>query len=408
MRSVSFGLAIGFLAITFSACGGDEVKPQPVTPVAPVEAPPPPVVEAPKEEPKPAPTMAELQKKTSEGIGLAMNAHDAKKIASFYTENAVIKFAGMPDLVGREAIAAMWQRNFDFASGSKGAASRVFVKGDVVVVEFAWTGTHTGEMMGIKATEKPVGATGVDVMWFSPDGLVKEQHTYTDMGTIMSQIGASKQKGRPVPTLNAGAPAVVVSTNAPDEAKNLESVNKMWAAFEKKSEADFLASVTDDGTWDDMTMPETMKGKAAGKKFFGDVTKAFPDMKVTTTNSWTFGDFVITEATSSGTQKGAFMGIQPTKKSVSLHMIDIVQFKDGKIVKGTTYGNGGEMMMQLGLLPMPGAAKPATPAAAPAKPATPAAAPAKPATPAAAPAKPATPAAAPAKPATPAAPPSKK
>ena len=36
MRSVSFGLAIGFLAITFSACGGDEVKPQPVTPVAPV------------------------------------------------------------------------------------------------------------------------------------------------------------------------------------------------------------------------------------------------------------------------------------------------------------------------------------------------------------------------------------
>ena len=144
MRSVSFGLAIGFLAVTFCACGGDEVKPQPMTPVAPpVEAPPPPVMDAPKEEPKPAPTMADLQKKTSEGIGLAMNAHDAKKMASFYTENAVIKFAGMPELVGREAIAAMWQRNFDFASGSKGAVNRVFVKGDVVV--------EAGELIGKSA-----------------------------------------------------------------------------------------------------------------------------------------------------------------------------------------------------------------------------------------------------------------
>ena len=44
--------------------------------------------------------MAELQQKTSEGIGQAMNAHDAKKLASFYTENAVVKIAGMPDLDG--------------------------------------------------------------------------------------------------------------------------------------------------------------------------------------------------------------------------------------------------------------------------------------------------------------------
>jgi len=394
MRSVSFGLAIGFLAITFSACGGDEVKPQPVTPVAPVVEPPPPVVEAPKEEPKPAPTMAELQKKTSEGIGQAMNAHDAKKMASFYTENAVLRMAGMPDLTGREAIAAMWQRNFDMSSNSKGMASRVFVKGDVVIAEFAWTGTHSGEMGGMKATEKPIGAQGVDVMWFSPDGLVKEQHTYMDMGTIMSQVGASKHKARPVPTLPTGAPAVVVSMGTPEETKNVESATKMWGAFEKKSEADFLAGSTDDIAWDDMTQPETMKGKAAGKKFFGEMIKAFPDLKATNANVWGVGDFVIAEGSMTGTHKGALMGIQPTKKQINMHGLDVIQFnKDGKVVRGTSYGNGAEMMMQLGLIPQPGAAKaaPATPAAKPAKPA------ATPAKPAAAPAKPATPAAAPAK-----------
>jgi hypothetical protein len=105
MRSVSFGLAIGFLAVTLGACGGDEVKPQPVAPANPVvTTTPPPAVDAPKDEPKPAPTMAELQKKTSEGIGIALNAHDEKKVASINSENADEKKSGMPDVTGREAI----------------------------------------------------------------------------------------------------------------------------------------------------------------------------------------------------------------------------------------------------------------------------------------------------------------
>ena len=375
MRSISFGVAVGFLLV---ACGGDEVKPQPVTPAAPVETAPPPVAPAPAEEPKPQPTMAELQKKTSEGIGMALNAHDAKKLASFYTENAIIKMPGMPDTVGRDAIAADWQKRFDSMPNGKSMASRVFVKGDVVVVEWSWAGTHTGEMMGIKATEKPVGAMGADVMWFTPDGMVKEGHTYLDIGTIMSQIGASKAKARPVPALPTGAPTVVVSTNSADEAKNVDAATKMFGAFEKKSVDDFMGGASEDITWDDMTQPETMKGKAAGKKYFTAMTTAFPDVKATTQNAWGAGDFVIAEGTLSGTHKAAFFGIQPTKKQINLHGLDVIQFKDGKIVSGRSYGNGAEMMMQLGLMKDPGAAKAPAAAktdakAAPAKPATPAA-----------------------------------
>jgi steroid delta-isomerase-like uncharacterized protein len=369
MRSVSFGVggmcgvAVVVMAVTLGACGGEEAKP-PVMPTPAVEpAPTPPVVEAPKEEPKPAPTMAELQKATSTGIGMAMNAHDAKKMASFYTENAVLKMPGMPDLTGRDAIAGMWQHNFDMSSNSKGAPMRVFVKGDVVVVEFAWAGTHTGDMGGMKATEKPIGATGVDIMWFSPDGLVKEQHTYMDQGTIMSQLGAIKQKGRPVPTVPTAMPTAVVATGSADEQKNVDAATKMFAAFEKKSSDDFMGGASDDITWDDMTQPESMKGKAAGKKYFNAMTTAFPDVKATTQNAWGVGDVVIAEGTITGTQKGAFFGIPATKKPVSLHGVDIMQFKDGKIVSGRSYGNGAEMMTQLGLMPQPGAAKDAKPAA---------------------------------------------
>lgn len=390
MRRNSFGLAvtIGLIPFALAACGGDEVKPQPVVPQPEVTTTPPPVEPAPPPVEAPKPTLAELQKKTTEGIGQALNAHDAKKVASFYTESAVVRLAGMPDLTGREAIAAMWQKNFDASSSSKSMASRVLMKDDIVVVEWVWAGTQTGEMMGVKATEKPIGAIGADVMWFSPDGLVKEQHTYFDMSTIMSQIGASKQKGRAVPAMPAGVPQVVVSTNGAEEKKNVDTVKTMWGAFEKKNDADFLNGAADDIAWDDVTMPEPMKGKAAGKKFFGEITKAFPDLKAAPTNAWGIGDFVVAEGTMSGTHKGAFMGIPATKKAINLHGLDIAQFnKEGKLVKGTSYGNGLEMAMQLGLVPPPGK----DPKAAPAKPATPAT-PAKPATPAAKPATPATPA----------------
>ena len=372
MRHIPFGIS---LALVLAACGGEEAKPAvaPVTPVA--TTPPPPATVPVKEEPKPQPTFAELQRKTSMGLGEALNAHDAKKIASFYTENAVVKMVGAPDVVGREAIAADWQKRFDAAPTSKAMATRVFVKGEVVVDEWSWAGTHSGDMMGMKATEKPIGAMGADVMWFTPEGLIKEQHTYLDAGTIMSQIGVSKAKGRAVPTVPSTPPSVLVSTNSPDEAKNVEAATKMFGAFEKKSDADFMGGAAEDITWDDMTQPETMKGKAAGKKYFNAMTTAFPDIKATTQNAWGVGDFVIAEGTLSGTHKAAFFGIQPTKKQINLHGLDIIQFKDGKIVSGRSYGNGAEMMMQLGLMPAPGAAgaKAAPPAGKPdAKPATPA------------------------------------
>lgn len=357
MRKVSFALAAGFLI----ACGGGEQQAQPTTaqnPPAPTATTPPaPTAEPPKPEEAPKPSPAEAMKKTMADFGAAMQAKDAKKLASLYADSGVIKFPGMPDTVGRDAIAGMWQKNFDAFPDSKSAPSRIFVKGDVAVVEWTWTGTQTKDMGPIKATEKKVGVNGADVMWFNPDGQIKESHTYMDMGTVMSQLGVSKQKARPLATLPSTPPQMVMGGGA-DEQKNVDAVTKMMGAFEKKNDADFLGAAADDIAWDDMTMPDTMKGKAAGKKFFKDVTTAFPDLKVSIQNSWGVGDYVIMEDTMQGTMKGAFMGIPAKNKPVNMHGLDIVQMKDGKVVHGWTYANGAEMAQQLGLVPAPGAEAP--------------------------------------------------
>jgi steroid delta-isomerase-like uncharacterized protein/uncharacterized protein (TIGR02246 family) len=383
MRKVSFALAAGLLL----ACGGaDEnaqsntaANPPPATPA--VTAPAPSSTEAKPEEAK-KPSPAEAMQKTMAAYGAAMQAHDAKKLASLYADAAVMKMPGMPDVTGKDAIEKHWTQDFATFSNGKSNSTRVFTKGDVAVVEWVFNATHTGDLGPIKATEKPIGVAGADVLWFTPEGQIKEEHSYMDMGTVMSQIGVSKQKARAIPTIPTTPPTVITATGSETETKNAEAAKKMMGAFEKKSDADFMAGAADDIQWDDMTQPDTTKGKAANKKYFKAMTTAFPDIKVSEQNVWGIGDYVIAEGTITGTQKGAFFGIPAKNKPVTLHGLDVMQFKDGKIVHGWSYSNSAEMAEQLGLIPHPGAAKGApakADAKAPAKPAPAKPAPAKPA-----------------------------
>lgn len=395
MRKVSFGLAVGFVLI---ACGGGESEPPktPATPAPTMTTAPATTasVEPPKEEPKKA-SFAEMQQKTMMGFVEALNARDAKKLSSFYTPNAVQKVAGAPsDMTGPEQIQGGYQKLFDAFKDFKTAPNRVFKKDDVVVVEWAFTGTHTGDLWGMKATEKPVGANGIDLFWFDKDsGLVKEHHVYYDGATVLSQIGVSKQKARPIPTLSSAPSAPIESKGTPEEQKNVDTYKAMMGSFESKKEADFLANISDTAEYDDYTMPQTMKGKAEAKKFFKEMTTAFPDTKATLLNTWAFGDFVVAETQMTGTNKGPFMGMPATKKTVNMRGVDVQQFKDGKLVHGWSYSNGAEFAQQMGLMPTPkkadDKAKPGDKPATTAKPADTKATPAKPADKPATPAKPA-------------------
>lgn len=356
MRNVSFGLAVGFLLV---ACGGSDENQTAKTPVTPVAtgAPTTAVTEPPKEEAKPRESFADLQQKTLKSHVEATNARDAKKLASLYSEGAVVKIAGAPsDASGREAIGQSYQKLFDAFGDYKVAPSRIFVKGDVAVVEWAFNATHTGDLWGIKASEKKVGAQGVDVLWFTPDGQIKEQHVYYDGGTILSQIGLSKRKARPIPAL-AATPQIVPATGSPDETKNVEVAKNLESAFDAKKDVEWLGLMADNVEYDDMTQAETSKGKAEGKKFFKEITTAFPDTKSSVVSSWGFGDIVVTESSWTGTHKAPFFGLPATKKTVTVKGIDISQFKDGKLVKGAGYSNGADFMQQLGVLPAPSAAK---------------------------------------------------
>lgn len=42
-----------------------------------------------------------------------------------------------------------------------------------------------------------------------------------------------------------------------------------------------------------------------------------------------------------------------SSKPVSVHFLDLVQFKDGKFARGATYSNGVELLTQVGIIKPP-------------------------------------------------------
>lgn len=351
MRRVALAVAaVSFLSLTAAAglgCGGDE--PKPVVPQPPVaEPPPPPPAPEPPPAPPPKPSMAEMQKAGLMAALEGLNGHDPNKFASVYADNAVINVAGLNQVNGRPAIAQNMTEWFEVFSKAKLGFSRVWVKGDQMVLEWVINGTHHGELFGVKGTEQPIGHYGLSVVSFDADGKVVREERYGELGSVMTQVGAAgaKAKPRPIPEVPKGPETIVAKG---DEDKNVDVAKAALVALEGKKEDAFTATLTDDVEQDGVFHLETSKGKDGAKKFFKSFTTAFPDAKFEVTKALAIGDYAIVETTLKATHKGPLGTIQATKKPISVHLVDIFKIKDGKIARAWTYQNSLEMQQQLGL-----------------------------------------------------------
>jgi uncharacterized protein (TIGR02246 family) len=355
MRSMLAALTITTLVL--GACGGEEPAPQPPPQPPPVMAPTATASAAPATPPAPPkPELAELIPQTMRGIAEAFNAHDAKKIAAFFTEDCVASTYGTPDAHGRDEIAKALQGLFDVAADVKSNALRAWVKGNVVVEEIAWAGTMTGDFMGIKASKKALGAMRVHVMWVNEDGLVHEMHEYGDDAGLMAQM-TGKKGAPPVPAVPANPPQVHTAKGTADEDKLAEWAKSTDEAFNKDDAKAAVALMADDADyWLNISGAPATKGKKDLTKDLDGWFKTLPDQKWTSTNAWGIDGFAVIEHTVSGTQKGR-MGLLPaSNKPVSnWHWLDVLQpSADDKIQHGWGYANLIEMMQQTGALKQPG------------------------------------------------------
>jgi steroid delta-isomerase-like uncharacterized protein len=308
--------------------------------------------------PPPAPSaLIDLQRRAVAAADAAMNAHDAKKYSQLFAPDATVTEYGLGEARGREAIAGGVQGAFDGFPDFTIGVGAIFVKNDVVVREWVITGTHKGEFAGAKPTNKTIGVRGADLLTFTPNGLIRQAHRYFDTSTVLSQLGLMKGPARPIAALPAGEPEWHVAKSMPDEDKLVEAAKAIDGAFEKRSEADFIGALSENPSWSDVVQPKDMSGTAGAKQLFGIFTKAFADAKTSYDTLFAVDDVVVSESSMTATPAGPHDPPKVTKKRVTIHRLDIMVVKNGKVASGSRYSNSFEVLAQEGLLPRPDAAR---------------------------------------------------
>jgi steroid delta-isomerase-like uncharacterized protein len=139
---------------------------------------------------------------------------------------------------------------------------------------------------------------------------------------------------------------------------NIKADEEEIAAWNAHDVERALAVFPDNVVWQDAGSPQAM-GKDGIGQYLQGWFSAFPDIKITVTNRVVTEDQVAAELDFSGTNTGdlqlaAGATIPATGKKVNGKGTYFVRFQNGKPVEVHSYPDLAGMLMQLGLMPMPG------------------------------------------------------
>jgi ketosteroid isomerase-like protein len=298
-----------------------------------------------------------------QGMREAFDGHDAKKLASFYSEDCVVgRFFG-PDAHGRGEVQTGLQAEFDAFADVKSAPLRVWAVVDpatgragVVLAENAWAGMMTGDYAGFKASHQPAGQVTLRVMHLDDQGLVKELREYADdAGVLLQMMG--KKNAPPVPILPSNSLEAHVAKGAPDEEQLAAWARELDETSSKDDVKASVAAMADDAdSWTTVEGPAT-RGKKDLEKRARAWLKAFPDQKWKTTNAWGVDGFAIVEHVMEfGVWAPGSKRTGPPRSVASWHWADVLQPTGDRLVAHDWgFANLMELQQQVGSSLPPGA-----------------------------------------------------
>ena len=145
-------------------------------------------------------------------------------------------------------------------------------------------------------------------------------------------------------------PALVAAPAADAQGGNMKKDVALWyEAFSTNNPA-LLEKILHE-TWTDTPSPPEMPAGAPGAKLvLSQLRTAFPNLHLAVEDVLQDGNKVAVRARMTGTQHGTFMGSSPTGRKLDVQVVDIHEFKDGKILRTWHTEDWMSGLRQLGIL----------------------------------------------------------
>jgi predicted ester cyclase len=308
------------------------------------------------EPPPPPPAPTPVAKTAQERVAFyqrcwdQFNAKAWDQFQTCYAENAVSEFvdAASPITTGRAAIIKRDQDEALSFPDRRGEVRLVLQHADHIASVAYYTATNTGALppgpdgKPMPATNKPIGLLIAHTIQLDPLGsqAIREA-AYLDESVIGSQLGLSPAPG-PKPEKPTGAPAKVVTANSDaTESANLTETRALFDAV-NKHDLKALADMTPDNYKSYTASTPAGLGKKESMASTKELFSAFADVRITPTEMWAAGEYVVVTGTFEGTNTGDMpsMGLKKTGKKISSKFLEIFRFENGKCVEDWLFYNG--------------------------------------------------------------------
>jgi steroid delta-isomerase-like uncharacterized protein len=118
------------------------------------------------------------------------NGGDAERAREFFTSDIVWHGGALGTVSGVDTIVPILTGFIGALSEIRAEEQDVIASDDLVAIRLVVSATHTGNMLGVPATGRPVKWDAVDIYRVTEDGKISEQWAFEDLAAILSQVDA--------------------------------------------------------------------------------------------------------------------------------------------------------------------------------------------------------------------------
>ena len=127
-----------------------------------------------------------------EFVARVFNGHDAERARDFFTADVAWHGNTLGTVNGLDTIVPILAGFIDALTDIHAEVQDVIASDDLVALRQVVTARHTGSLLGIPATDRPVRWDAVDIYRVNDAGRISEQWAFEDLAAVLSQVGGVK------------------------------------------------------------------------------------------------------------------------------------------------------------------------------------------------------------------------